>query len=164
MARKEEPDYELPTSMIDVVFLLLIFFLVASKFKENEGSLAANLPTDEGQMPVPTELQKPEDVRVYLEVWPGEGGSRDVVIKVNNRLGEDIGGKTDGHAFVLLRQQLEHVKQADPETAVVIQAHKPVEFRHVVSALDAAKQAGIEEVKFQAPAVEGAGGSDYHHK
>ena len=46
---KEEIKSELDmTSMIDVVFLLLIFFMVATKFKQPEGSLRSWLPRDRG--------------------------------------------------------------------------------------------------------------------
>ena len=40
-AIEEEEDFELPVSMIDVVFLLLIFFMCASKFKTLEQKLDA---------------------------------------------------------------------------------------------------------------------------
>lgn len=45
----EEVKSELDmTSMIDVVFLLLIFFMCATKFKDPEGSLRSWLPRDRG--------------------------------------------------------------------------------------------------------------------
>ncbi len=37
------------TSMIDVVFLLLIFFMCATKFRQPEGALRSWLPRDRGQ-------------------------------------------------------------------------------------------------------------------
>ena len=45
----EEVTSELDmTSMIDVVFLLLIFFMCATKFKQPEGELSTYLPRDRG--------------------------------------------------------------------------------------------------------------------
>ena len=46
---KEEVKAELDmTSMIDVVFLLLIFFMCATKFRQPEGNLRTWLPRDRG--------------------------------------------------------------------------------------------------------------------
>ena len=44
---EEEFNMEM-TPMIDVTFLLLIFFMCTIKFKTLEGKLAANLPRDVG--------------------------------------------------------------------------------------------------------------------
>jgi biopolymer transport protein ExbD len=41
---QEEPAGINLTSMIDVLFLLLIFFMVGTRFSENEGSIEVNLP------------------------------------------------------------------------------------------------------------------------
>ncbi|GJM22280.1 MAG: hypothetical protein DHS20C15_21950 [Planctomycetota bacterium] len=51
MARKKAEIEDVPldlTPMIDVVFLLLIFFIVTIKFKVLEGKLVTELPKDEG--------------------------------------------------------------------------------------------------------------------
>ena len=46
----EETKAELSiTPMIDVVFLLLIFFLLASRFKAEEGDVKSYLPKNRGQ-------------------------------------------------------------------------------------------------------------------
>lgn len=52
MARKNRREYLTPelTPLIDVVFLLLIFFMVSSVFKKEELALLLNLPkTEEGK-------------------------------------------------------------------------------------------------------------------
>ena len=52
MARKSRREYLTPdlTPLIDVVFLLLIFFMVSSVFKKEELALLLNLPkTQEGK-------------------------------------------------------------------------------------------------------------------
>ena len=56
-ALKEESDFELPISMIDVVFLLLIFFIVSAKFKQVVNRIDAHLPKDEGQDPIESEIE-----------------------------------------------------------------------------------------------------------
>lgn len=44
---------------------------------------------------------------------------------------------------------------------VVVDARQAVPFQWVVGALDACARAGVRNVKFQAPPVEGAGGADW---
>jgi biopolymer transport protein ExbD len=46
-SKTEDPEISL-TSLIDVVFLLLIFFIVTMKFKVLEGKLETELPKDVG--------------------------------------------------------------------------------------------------------------------
>ena len=41
---QEEPAAINLTSMIDVLFLLIIFFMVGTRFSESEGSIEVNLP------------------------------------------------------------------------------------------------------------------------
>lgn len=53
---KDKTDLSM-TPMIDVTFLLLIFFMCACKFKTFEGKLAAYLPRDRGQEPFRVEKQ-----------------------------------------------------------------------------------------------------------
>lgn len=43
LSQEELPSINL-TSMIDVLFLLLIFFMVGTRFSENEGSIEIHLP------------------------------------------------------------------------------------------------------------------------
>ena len=62
---EEECKLEL-TSMIDVVFLLLIFFLCTLKFKTLEGKLAAYLPKDVGVNT--SEAEEIEKVEILIKV------------------------------------------------------------------------------------------------
>ena len=53
---RDECEMEM-TPMIDVVFLLLIFFMCTLRFKTLEGKLAAYLPRDAGVNPWQVEPQ-----------------------------------------------------------------------------------------------------------
>ena len=53
------------TPLIDVVFLLLIFFLVATRFEEEERSLAVNLPKASAAQPTMFEGQE-----IFVTVTP----------------------------------------------------------------------------------------------
>ena len=155
---KEQDEYELPVSMVDVVFLLLIFFMVASRFKTMEHRLDANLPKDEGQNPMPADIEPPEEIRVYMWVPPGKPD--DVAIGLGDRKAANVAnldqlvGKLKGMMAAV----------GGTNTAVVIDARKNVKFKYVIGALDACGRAEIEDVKFQAPAVPGGGGHNWWHQ
>jgi len=58
------------TPMIDVTFLLLIFFMCTIKFKTLEGKLAAYLPKGEGPSAAPVEPSAPYNFVIGVTV-PG---------------------------------------------------------------------------------------------
>jgi len=58
--KPEDPKVEL-TPMVDVVFLLLIFFMISTTFIETPG-ISIKLP----QSSAKTLLQKPEEIKIYL--------------------------------------------------------------------------------------------------
>jgi biopolymer transport protein ExbD len=60
------------TPMIDVTFLLLIFFLTTIRFKSLEGKLAAYLPKDQGLNSLVTDLPADPMQLTVQVVTPGE--------------------------------------------------------------------------------------------
>ncbi len=150
--QKKEFVFELPISMIDVVFLLLIFFIIAAKFRTLEHRLDANLPKDEGQMAKQKELEKPEEIRIKMD--RGEGPNS-LIIKANEY---PVPTMKD------LYPTLKRLQAGLGELPVVIDARQNVKFMHVIEALDTCARANIKEVKFQAPPVPGGGGDDWWYK
>jgi len=66
--KKTEGDM---TPMIDCVFLLLIFFIIAAKFITPEGHLDIWQPKDSGQSNSdPVELEELQDMRIYVRYGP----------------------------------------------------------------------------------------------
>lgn len=117
--KREEPRVEL-TSMIDVVFLLLIFFMISTTFVETPG-LNIQLP-EASATPVDP---KAKEIKIYLSK-NGEIFLKDQPIslpKLREQLTE-LGKQAEGMTFLLL---------ADRET------------RHgrVVELMDTAKEAGF---------------------
>ena len=80
LAQRDDHELEM-TPMIDVTFLLLIFFMCTLKFKDLEGLLAAHLPHDVGPNPSQAE-EPPEPVEVRV-----------VVVEAGTKL------KPDGRAY-----------------------------------------------------------------
>jgi len=147
----QDPDYELPLSMIDVIFLLLIFFMVCAKFKLFEKRLDANLPKDEGQQPQPKKVVPPDEIRI--KIWmPSEGK---INITVDEYACQDINA---------LARKLAAFRAGDPNQAVIIDSRQRVPFKWVLAALDACQRAKMQKVKFQAPPVKGGGGSDWWYE
>lgn len=66
--KTEEATVEQPplAPFIDVVFQLLIFFMLSMKFKATEGYLLSTLPRDKGLFSNPVENPEMEEVRVYI--------------------------------------------------------------------------------------------------
>jgi len=148
------------TPMIDVTFLLLIFFMCTLKFKTLEGKLAAYLPKDVG---VNTTQSEPiPKVEITLRVvqagkkynprgeayglWGGAEGSRfsygtDRVIQYQ------IGPrKTTDLAEV--QQRLKTLHKEDPKRPATIDAQPGIIYADVVKVLDAALDADFQEVTF----------------
>ena len=113
------------TPLIDVVFLLLIFFLVASRFSEEERQLDLNLPSVSEAMSVTSPINE-------------------IVVNI------DAQGRffIDG-AFRQLEQVEEILQRARNNNplsqSVVIRADKATDWDHVATAMNLCKKVGIEE-------------------
>ena len=136
----EEYEFELPISMIDVVFLLLIFFLCASKFKKPEEKLDVNLPTDTGIRAIPQEVVPPREVRLK--------------VSANGAFTLD---QTPVKSAEDLVERLKKIRQTNTKVDVVIVGEHKTHFKHVIKALDCCMIAGITDVKFQGMDVRGLG-------
>lgn len=108
------------TPMIDCVFLLLIFFLVATKFEEAERELPIVLPQASEARPL---TSRPRELFVNV-LRTGE-------FKIN--------GQAVAVADLLAAVKQHHAN--NPGDAVVIRADEGVEFKHVVAVMNACNQA-----------------------
>ena len=130
--RHEDPDVNL-TPLIDVVFLLLIFFMVSTTF-ERETEISIELPEASGK---PVEHQ-----RQMVEISIDEKG-RYFVNK------EEV-----------INTQLETLKQAIKKAAggeekprVLLSADKMTPHQAVITAMDAARQLGFVSLTFATSAT-----------
>ncbi|MEA3545373.1 MAG: biopolymer transporter ExbD [Thermodesulfobacteriota bacterium] len=117
---QESPKVDL-TPMIDVVFLLLIFFMISTTFIERPG-LNINLPTSSSEQI----KQGKQEVQVYL----AENG--DIYLQREE---------------ITLDELLQHLKSFDPVIAkkmtFMLMADKAARHGKVVQLMDAAKMAGF---------------------
>ena len=125
--------------MIDVTFLLLIFFSVTTTFKRAEGYLSAKLPRDAGQPTVALPVS-PVVVRVQ-QFGMGPGDYR---IKLDQFLNTPA---TFGELTRLLID-IQGNPGFDQETPVVIAAEADVSWDHVVNCWNAVLRAGYKNIAF----------------
>lgn len=154
---KEEQKLEM-TPMIDVTFLLLIFFMCTIKFKTLEGKLSAYLPKDVGQQITPQEPKEKVEIRLTVlqegrkvdprtgGPWSGTGrfeydGTRVVQYQVGPRKTTDIEE---------LASRLVQLHSSDPERGSTIDARKGIVYGDVVGVLDAAIAADFTDITFVA--------------
>ncbi len=156
----EEPQ-SFFTSMIDIVFLLLIFFMCATKFRQLEQRLDAFLPKDEGQMAVPVEqMKKPDEIRILVADNVAARESGNFNVKAMRTATYYLGSKDSQPLSDVnqLEPPLRAAAAANPDQAVIIvpadevrNRDQLVPFFNIIAAMDVAKRAGIKNIKFQAP-------------
>ena len=119
--KPEEPDVNL-TPMIDVVFLLLLFFMVSTSFIR-ESSLKVDLPEATGEALV--EQETPIDIVINAQ---GEFIINDVTIEDNSREN--------------LAEVLKSIAGDNDDPHVIISADADTEYQNIVTAMDTAQQLG----------------------
>jgi len=129
--------------MIDIVFLLLIFFLLSPSADPGQGYLTTNLPKS-GQGGGP-----PPDIRyraVEIELQAPEANTRDVVIVLKD-------GRCFGRNFAGLMAALADMRARGlpADHPVLIRPWMACRHRWVVRAFDAAVAARFENVHFAVP-------------
>jgi len=123
--------------MIDIVFLLLVYFLCTASFQQPEQVLPTPLPPagSATYKPTPEEIELGM-VRIELE----QRGERPL-IRINGRPCPDMDQ---------LRQRLAAIAAAAPDLPVVLDIAPEVMIEHVVGAYEAALAAGLKRINFAA--------------
>lgn len=125
-ARDDEEEGVDITPMIDIVFIMLIFFIVTASFAKESG-MDVNRPSAET-----AELKERGNILIAItdndEIW------------VDKR-------EVDPRA---LRANIERLHAENPQGTVVIQADKNSRNGLMVQVMDAARLAGVEEISVAA--------------
>lgn len=132
------------TSMIDVVFLLLIYFVVTASFTPGEGILTAKLPQGTGTAnplklpPQPLNIQvSPVGMSGYRIGIEGHGAARDF---------------RDLHDQLVQLQYDESRNRVlgthRPDDPVIIKPQRRVRWQHVVNTFNAAMRARYTNISF----------------
>ncbi len=112
------------TPIIDMVFLLLIFFLVATTFHQTEREMQIVLPESRWAGPVSTVL-------------------REIIINVDAEGQIIVNGRTIEPSE--LRSLIEWAVAANPEQKVTVRGDRRTAYANIVRVLDACKGGGVQE-------------------
>ncbi len=127
--RDEEGDNQINlTPMLDVVFIMLIFFIVTATFVKEVG-LDVNQPDDD----------KPKTV---------DPDKKSIVVRITNRDRIIIAQRDVDWRSV--RANIERLHAENPEAPVIIQPHTDSTTEAMIHVMDSARQAGVYNVSLAA--------------
>ena len=121
--QEASPNVEL-TPVIDMVFLLLIFFLVATTFQQSEREMQIALPEAEASGPISTSLRE-----IIVNV---DAGGQVVVAGTELQLDE-------------LRAMLERAVENNPTQKVSVRGDRTVPYGTMARVLDVCKASGVPQ-------------------
>ncbi|GAB4152557.1 MAG: hypothetical protein Kow00107_03080 [Planctomycetota bacterium] len=129
------------TPLIDCIFLLIVFFIVAGKFKKQESRLNAYLPKNIG----PVSDMKPNPDKFFIAVIC-QLDDNSMRWSVNN---QEIRTRSE------LVHKIREISQAGKgkDTVVTIDGEPGVDFYWIMASLDACAEAEMTEVVFCNPRV-----------
>lgn len=147
------------TSMIDVVFLLLIFFMCATKFKMPEGALRSYLPRNRGGAPSTPTLTK--GCRVTLTTEAGRTLCMADDTLISNQYETDFErarGLAPGPSLDEVENHIQRRKDnyrglAETGLPVIIDFAPNVPWKYVVDVLNICHRVGVEDISFAAPEI-----------
>ena len=120
---EEESDEINLTPMLDVVFIMLIFFIVTASFVKETG-IDVNRPD------APVTESKPEDSNILIQISANDD------ILIDRRV-------IDPRA---VRANIERLHAENPQGSVVIQADKSSTNKMLVQVMDASRSAGVYNI------------------
>jgi len=125
------------TPMIDVTFLLLVFFLCTIKFKLLDGKLCTYLPKDAGVSVQP--LQE-ELLRAEISMIRNDGKPLGFSLYLNRK---------EMNSLEELCRTLEIYARACPDLQVLCSPTQGILCNHVVQVMDECLKAGVTRISFR---------------
>ena len=128
------------TPMIDVVFLLLIFFICTASFQIAEQNLPSEvrIESKEGSSDV--------------DIEPEQQDLEPVIVKIlwnNNAPSWEISGEPCA-TWTEVQNRLEAAAQIDTEIPVILDVAAEVPLEHVIRAYDVSRATGFSQIQFAA--------------
>lgn len=124
--RKRRAPSIIIVSLIDILAILLIFFIVTTTFQKNQPQLQINLPESKTAEQAPAENNQPLVLRI--------------------KSAEQITLDEKPVALEALTGALKTLRQQAPARPIAMQADREAPFGVVVKALDALRGAGVKNI------------------
>ena len=120
-SRPRKPSINI-TPLIDVMFLLLIFFMVSSTFREYPG----------------IDITLPKAANAEAQ----DTKSHELAVSPEGKFA------LDGNALELneLKVRLAAIREDEPDAALILNVHNEADFQFAVDAIDAAKAVGVSNL------------------
>jgi biopolymer transport protein ExbD len=125
-SRKRRSPSIIIVSLIDILAILLIFFIVTTTFRKNQPQLQINLPESKTAELSPAEKQEPAVLRVK--------SAEQITLDEKPVTLED------------LAETLKNLRIQAPSRSIAMQADRAAPFGVVVKVLDALRDAGIKNI------------------
>jgi|TARA_B110000263_G_C15161096_1_gene442435 biopolymer transport protein ExbD len=130
--RTDDTNIDL-TPMLDVVFILLIFFVVTATFLSETAVEAASSDSNDSQEQPPDEDKK----NILFEI----GSNNEIVLNGNPR----------PIIATQIRSNIDQLKAENPAASVIIQPNRASDVSTLVMIMDAARQAGMANISIVEP-------------
>lgn len=124
--RKKRSPQLIIVSLIDILAILLIFFIVTTTFRKEQPRLQINLPESQSAEVVAAEKTEPLVLRI--------------------KSADEITLGTSPVAITGLEAALKTARKSEPNRPIAMQADREAPFGVVVKVLDALKQAGVKNI------------------
>ena len=130
MTRREKPNPEIPTgTMADMVFLLLVFFLVTTTMNQDKGIGMQLPPAGESK-----KIQKKNICNIWINV-----------------VGEILINLEENVPLAQLRANIQQRLEANDKLIVSLKADEETHYDKVISVLDKIKLAGATRISLASP-------------
>ena len=136
-SEKKEDELDM-TPMVDVVFLLLIFFMVTASFTLQK---SIEQPPSKIEDPSTNVIEEPEDEDDYVEVIIDQTNT----YYVTSRDAEEVEAPSDRE----MRDRMRDARRTTGAPRLIINAHVDSMHRKVVTVWDAGNAAGFEQIEMR---------------
>ena len=127
--------------MIDIIFMLLLFFMMGSHFKVSPMKIDTFLPAVTKTVADPNQPPPPE---YKITIEPAGTGNHGAFFYI---------GSVRFARIEALIAQLQQIQKLPGEKSIVVDSLSGVEFRHVMGVLDACLSVGLDKISFARPAM-----------
>ena len=131
--RKDEDSNIDLTPMLDVVFILLIFFVVTATFLSESAIDAAS--SDRSDAPPPEDMEE----------------SRNILVELGQNNEITLNGEPRPVTSSQIRPNIDRLRAENPAATVIIRPHQRSSVETLVLVMDAARQAGVLDISIVEP-------------